>query len=318
MTWFTSKAKNRRLGREHVLEVKLRSSKIRVARSRMAAVGLGAFFGIVLISYLLWCAGEWALNEFVYENKAFAIEAIDIQTDGNVAVDQLRRWAGLNIGDNLLALDMVAVRRRLEMIPLIQSAAIELIPPHSVSIRVIEREPVAYVNLPRPRKDGGVELDLFQIDLEGYVMQPLTGNQRAVQANPEQMPIIGGINPTEIQPGRRIQSQPVQAALALIDSFESSPMAGVVDFKRIDVSVPDVLVVTTAQGSEVIFGLNNPEQQLRRWREIHDAAQKIGKAVATLDLAIMNNVPARWLEASAVPLIPAKPAKTLHPRKKHV
>ena len=42
----------------------------------------------------------------VYENRAFAIEQIDVQTDGVISTDQLRRWAGVKAGENLLALDL--------------------------------------------------------------------------------------------------------------------------------------------------------------------------------------------------------------------
>jgi hypothetical protein len=95
-------------------------------------------------------------------------------------------------------------------------------------------------------------------------------------------------------------------------------MAGLVDLKRIDVSSPDVLLVTTGQGSEVTMGLTDFDQQLRRWHDIFDMGQKLSKALATLDLAVTNNIPARWLEASAVPPATPKLPKTSRTRKKHV
>ena len=95
-------------------------------------------------------------------------------------------------------------------------------------------------------------------------------------------------------------------------------MAGLVDLRRIDVSSPEVLVVTTGQNSEVTFGLPDPEQQLRRWRDIFDLGQKMNKVIASLDLAVTNNIPARWLEASALPPAAPKSAKPLRSGKKHV
>ena len=93
----------------------------------------------------------------VYENKAFAIEEIDVQTDGVISVDQLRRWAGVKPEENLLALDLARVKRDLELVPLVQSVSVERILPHTLRIRVTEREPIAQVNVPRPRPSGGVE-----------------------------------------------------------------------------------------------------------------------------------------------------------------
>ncbi len=318
--WFRRKPKNRRLGREAVLEVKLRSSQVRAARARLALIALSVVFATVFGLYLAWRAGEWALDRLVYENKAFALQELDVQTDGVIAVDQLRRWTGVRPEQNLLALDLARVKRDLELVPAIQSASVERILPHTLRIRIIEREPLAQVNVPRPRAGGGLDWTTYQLDAEGCVMLPIDAHQRAVPSSPttDQLPLISGINSRELRAGRRLEAPQVLAALELIVTFEHSSMAGLVDLKRIDVSSPEVLVVSTGQGSEVTFGLTDLEQQLRRWREVFDAGQKISKAIASLDLAVTNNIPARWLEASAVaPGTPRAP-KPLRLKKKHV
>jgi hypothetical protein len=316
--WFKRKPKNRRLGREYVLDVKLRSSQIRAARTRLAVVSVTVLFATVLGLYVAWRIGEWTLNRLVYENKSFAIHGLDIQTDGVVALDQLRRWAGVKLDDNLLALDLARVKRDLELVPVIQYASVERILPHTLRIRILEREPVAQISFSRARTNGAIDSTTFQIDPDGYVMLPLDPRQRSSSAAAsDQLPAIFGINPVDVQPGRRIDAAQVQAALHLIVVFAQSPMAGLVDLKRIDVSAPGVLVVTTGQGSEVTFGMCDFDQQLHRWREIFDLGQRMSKAIATLDLAVSNNIPARWLEASAVPFTPPKIPKPLR-KKKHV
>jgi cell division septal protein FtsQ len=318
--WFKRKQKNRRLGREFVLDVKLRSSQVRAARVRMAAIAIGVVFATVFGLYLLWRSGEWALNRFVYENESFAISHIDIQTDGVISTDQLRRWAGVKNHDNLLALDLARVKRDLELVPVIQLASVDRILPRTLRIRVFEREPIAQVNVPRPRAGGGIELVPVQLDADGYAMLPLEARQRSSPAGPggEQFPIISGINSNDIQLGHRIDNAQLRAALQLILSFEHSAMAKEVELKRIDVSAQEVLMVTTGQGSEVTFGLADLDQQLRRWHDIYDMGQRMSKAIASLDLAIPNHIPARWLEASAVPASTPKPLKTFRTKKKHV
>jgi cell division septal protein FtsQ len=234
-----------------------------------------------------------------------------------VAVDQLRRWTGVKLGDNLFALDLARVQRNLELVPLLQSASIACIPPHTLRIRVIEREPVAQVNVPRPKAGGGVELGTFYLDAEGYVMLPLDARQRATPPSQpaEQFPIISGLNGTELQAGRRIESPPVQSALQLITAFEHSPMRGLADLKRIDVSSVEVLVVTTGQGTEVTFGLSNLDKQLRRWQAIFETAQRLNKGITALDLSVSDNIPARCVDAGALP--PAASPKPLKPYKKN-
>ena len=81
--WFNSKAKNRRTNRSRdVLDVKLRSSQRRAVRTRRTGIALGACLGSFIAIYLLWRAGSWSLNQLVYENKSFAIQQIDVVTDG--------------------------------------------------------------------------------------------------------------------------------------------------------------------------------------------------------------------------------------------
>src|SRR4026207_6619 len=109
--FFRSKPQNRRLGREFVLDVKLRSSKVRAARTRVAVVVTTVLFSVAFGLFLLWQVGAWALNHFLYENPAFATTQIDLETDGVIAIDQLKTWAAVKPGDNLLALDLARVKR---------------------------------------------------------------------------------------------------------------------------------------------------------------------------------------------------------------
>ena len=315
------KPKNRRLGREHVLDVKLRSSQVRAARLRLAAIGLGVVFAAVFGSYVIWRSGDWVLNRLVYENKSFAIQQLDVQTDGVVAVNQLCRWAGLKPHENLLALDLARVKRNLELVPLVQSVSVERVLPRTLRIRVVEREPIAQVNVPLQRTGGGLETASFQLDPDGFVMLPLDTHQRAIPPNPagaELLPVISGLDPRELQPGRRIDAPQLQGALQLIIAFQQSPMAGLADLKWIDIASPEVLVVKTGQASEITFGLLDLEQQLRRWREIFDLGQKMAKAIATLDLAVTNSVPALWQDADALPPVEPRLPKPLRIKKKHV
>lgn len=303
-----------------MLDVKLRSAQVRATRTRLAAVALGVTFGTVFGLYLLWRTGEWALDKFVYENSAFAIQNVEVQTDGVIAPEQLRRWSGVKPGENLIALDLAAVKRNLELVSTIQSVSVERILPRTLKIRVTEREPVAQVDIPRAGASDSIAVAVFQLDADGYVMQPLDSRLCVIplsQIN-EQLPVITGLNVYQLQPGHRMESPQMQAALRLIGAFEHSPMVGLVDLRSIDVSSSGVIVAKTGQGGEITFGLENLGQQLRRWREIYDLGQRMNKAIASADLAVGNNVPVHWMEASAAPAAVLKEINPAHIRRKNV
>jgi cell division septal protein FtsQ len=316
MNLFRRKPGNRRLGRMHVLDVKLRSDQVRKTRLRLAAMACGALAGTALVVVGLWLGGAWVLNRMVYQNAAFAIRAIEVQTDGVISPDTLRRWANVRPGQNLLALDLARVKRDLQMSPSLATVTVERILPKTLRIRVTEREPVLQVSVPKTNPQGGLDATIFHLDAEGVVMFPIDPRQRTkpfLQPD-DTIPLLSGLNVTDLKPGQPLNSPAAQAALKLANEFAFSPMAGLVDLKRIDVSAPDVVVVTTAQGSEITFGLENLDQQMRRWREIHDLGQRTHRNVASIDLAVGNNVPVRWLEAKVTPP-PAKLPKTTRTKK---
>jgi hypothetical protein len=134
----------------------------------------------------------------------------------------------------------------------------------------------------------------------------------------ETLPVICGIDVSELHPGWAVDSLRIKSALELIAAFEQSPVFAIADLWRIDVSASEVMKVATYQGSEITLMPRQLEGQLSRWRTIHDLAAKQGKAIATLDLSVSNNVPARWIDASAVPTPNPKPLKTIRTKRKHV
>jgi cell division septal protein FtsQ len=317
--WFKRERKNRRLNRGHLLDVKLRSDQVRATRTRLAAVGFCVLFGTVFGLYLLWRSGEWALDKFVYENFTFAIQNIEVQTDGVIVSDQLRRWSGVKLGANLIALDLASVKRNLELVSTIDSVSIERVLPRTLKIRVTERQPIAQVNVPRADSKNGIAISVVQLDADGFVMQPLDPRLCVIplsQMN-SQLPVVTGLNGYQLQPGHRVASPQAQAALQLIGAFAHSPMVGLVDLRRVDVSSPGVVIATTGQGGEITFGLENLEQQLARWRKIYDLGMSKNKMIASLDLAVANNVPVRWAEIVSVPVVPQN-SNPIKSRRKNV
>ena len=322
--WFRreNKNRNRRLGRGHVLDVKLRSDQVRATRLRLAAIAFAVLFGTFFGLYLVWRAGETMLDKFVYENADFAIQSVDVKTDGVISPEQLRRWSNVRLGANLIALDLAAVKRNLEMVSAIDTVSIERVLPRTLKIRVTERTPIAQVNVPRADGANGFAVTVYQLDANGVVMMPLDPRQCIVplaQLNP-QLPVISGLNVVKLSAGHMIDAVElphVQAALQLISAFDHSPMAGLVDLRRVDVSAPGVIIVTTGQRSQITFGLDDLDRQLWRWRDIYDYAAAKNSTVASADLAVGNNVPLRLILTSTLPAATPKTKPSTN-RKKNV
>ena len=318
--WFKHSRRNRRLGPGHVLDVKLRSDQVRATRTRFAVVAITVGVGTVFVLYVMWRLADWGLDKFVYENPAFAIGQVDIQTDGIIAPEQLRRWSGVKPGVNLIALDVAAVKRNLELVSTIDSVSIERVLPRTLKIRVTERQPLAQVNLLRSLPSGEVAVAVFQLDVDGYVMQPLDPRLSVVpvtQMNYE-LPSLTGLSLFQLQPGHRLESSQALAALRLISAFDHSPMAGLVDLQCVDVSAPGVILATTGQGGAVTFALDHLDVQLRRWRQVYDWGNRAGKTIASLDLAVGNNVPVKWSLSAVPPVASPRTVNPQHLRRRNV
>jgi cell division septal protein FtsQ len=318
--FFKREKKNRRHGRGHVLDVKLRSDQVRASRLRMATGAFALVFGTLFGLYLFWRTGEWALDKFVYENSNFAIQQIDVQTNGKIPPEDLRRWCGVRIGQNLIGLDLTTVKRNLELASAIESVSVERVLPRTLKIRVVERQAIAQVNVPRADGPLGISVAVFNLDPNGFVMQPLDPRLCVVPLAKmtEPLPVMTGLNVFQLQPGHRLDWPQALAALKLIAALPHSPMAGLADFQRVDVSSPGVVVVLTTRGSEITFSLDNFPQQLARWREIYDLGRSMNKTIASADLAVGNNVPVHWMQWLSAPALAPKNLDTQNSWRKNV
>lgn len=320
MSWFRRRTRNKRHHRRHVLDVKLRSDHVRALRARGLAVMVGVLCGTLFTVYVLWRSGEWLLNRLVYENEAFAIRQMDIETDGVFSVDQLRRWSAVRTGQNLFTLDLSRLKRSLELVPNVESVSVERVLPRTLRVRVVERKPVAQVNLPW-LVEGTLEMQTWLLDAQGVVMLPVPAHQRGAPALEDHagLPTLTGVQASELRLGAAVQSPRVLAALRLVGEFNRSPMAGVARLQCVEVSEPGVLMALTAEGTSATLRPEPLQQQLRRWREIHDLSRRLNKSILSLELAVSNNVPVRWADSGVAPPPPPRRSATRrHPSRNNV
>ena len=320
MAWWFKGSKNRKLKAEGRLETLAARRQTLAARWRVGVLALGVAMGASILLLAAWRGGDWLMRRLIDDNPTFALRFIDIQTDGVLPVEQLRQWAGVNLGENTLSVDLSRIRRRLELAPQIREVLVERVLPNRLRLRVKEREPLVQAHVLTPRLDDeGLDVSVYYLDDEGFVMRPTDLSEPGWSAySQERYSILTGLSRSDVRPGYPAKSPQVFAALDLLQAFGRSPMAGLADLSRIDLSGQNVLLVTTSQGGEITFGLENPERQLRRWRAVYDYARDHGRQIATLDLSVTNNSPVLWLETNQVPVLPPLSLKTSRTRSKHV
>ena len=300
--WGRKRKRNRR-GRKHTLiNVKLPVQKARQQRVRLVAKMAGFLLGVAVLFFGVWRGGEWLMQKAFYQPEHFAIHTIDIRTDGVIDPAQIRLWAGIKKGVNLFQMDLMRVKRDLEMVPQIKSAAVDRVLPDTLRIRVSERNPAAQVALYRQSANGKLELKIFWVDQYGFVMEPLNPKLAIKKRIKKKLPFLVGINQADLLPGRSIKSTQVYAALQLISRFDRSPMGGSALIWYIDITGRgETMKVKTWQNATERLYLHGLDRQLVRWYQIHDWGRKRNRAIRTLDLSIKNNLPVTWMLAPALP-----------------
>ena len=297
-----AKRRNSKSGRKKLLSVKVQSQQARRERLRWLRSLSALVVAVAGIIAVCWQGGAFARNQLVYENESFSVRQLDYRTDGIISIGQLQKWAGVRAGDNLLRLDLLRIKRDIELAPRVKAASVERFLPDTLQVRVAERVPMAQVWAWQRDGAGVTDYDCvrLQLDETGHVMSPIDG--RSVVAPEKQaewsLPVVSGIDLKKLKsltPGRPAGLPKLRAVLGLIGEFRRSPLAGVVDLRVIDLSQPRILRVTTGDGGQVDLSTERLARQLNRWARIRAHGQKFGLAIETVDLSVTNNVPVRWM-----------------------
>lgn len=308
---FRRKTNTRHAGRTEVLEVRMRTRPMRAVRRRAVWWALLAATAVLATLYAGGRGWQWVRTHWIYDNEAFALNTIEVHTQGWVTPDQVRQWAGVRLGDNLLGLDLRRIQRDLEVVPQIESVSIESVLPHLLRLAVVERVPVAQVQGLIRDGQGQLAPAVFYLDHRAVVIPPRVKPpaEPALARRLELLPVFRGLSPAELQSGQPIGAPGVRAALRLLEAVAGSALARQVEIQSVDVSSPQVLHVTTRPGAAITFGLDNPVQAVRRWYLVRAEGQRLGREVMSLDLSLSNNCPVLWLEARTPPLLDVKPVK---------
>ena len=83
----------------------------------------------------------------VYFSDVLATEGVQVTGESTLTDDQVREVARVPLGDPLARIDLDAVRRRVESLPVVKSAEVSRQWPHDVLIEVEERTAVAVVEI---------------------------------------------------------------------------------------------------------------------------------------------------------------------------
>jgi cell division protein FtsQ len=281
---------NRRKKRpEYLLDVKVQTRGRALARLRVIVTVLITIGMLVLTGFGLYHLVRFTTDRLVKNNPRFAIHQIVVDNDGVLTPERVVQFAGVEVGQNLLSVDLDQVRNNLEMLPLVRGVEVRRMLPDRLFIRVEERIAVAQLRV--PTKDLGDAV--FYIDRSGFVMKPvkLADGTQVQPQTPRPVPMLTGVSLADVRIGRQVESEQIYRALELLDKLDQAVAGSLLEVEQIDLSKPRQLVMTTRQHTLVKLDVEEFPQQLRRLGVILRWAQQRQKAVQMVDLTVNRGVP---------------------------
>jgi cell division protein FtsQ len=263
--------------RDHLLLVTARVDNAKQEKMRRA----GALTVVLLgLGATVWAGamGSSALAAWLFQqNGRFAIEHLEFHSTGRLTPAHIQLYSGVVPGQNLFAVNLAAIRAKLEQVPLIAHAEVRRLLPGTLVINTQER--VALARIAQPG------LPVLPVDREGHLMSP--------PASPT-LPMVVGIAERGLSPGGVLRQAAARDALALLDVHDNAHLAMAVPILSVDVSDPTQILVTLRNGGRAQLGREHVERRLNRLAEMIRYGEERDEDLVTADLTGDRNEPATF------------------------
>lgn len=173
------------------------------------------------------------------------------------------------------SVDLYAVIKRVETLPFVKEAIVNLVPPNKVDIQIIERQPLAIL------MDGSKKA---LVDIDG-VLLPLI-----VEKTPD-LPLLYGFEITKI--GDTLKTESYKITSRFLTDLSERPLSNETISEIAWSSGNEGLIaLSNENGIKLIFGTEITEYALSNWEAfLSQIAPKVGmQSVAEVDLRFKNQI----------------------------
>ena len=222
-------------------------------------------------------AGLSAARRYLFtENDRFTVEQWEFHSDGPLLTERhIREYGDLTDPANLFAINLGDVRRRLESVPVIQSAAVSRQLPDTLVIRVNERLAVARL--------GANDRLSLAVDEEGHVLGP--GSLRP------NLPTIVGLRQPGIRPGVIVTDSLFQDALRVLELCNRPQVSEHIRIRSINVSDSENLDIRLSTGEQVQITRSYLEPRLIELVGIVADEKKRGRVARQINMTGDSSIP---------------------------
>ncbi|MBT8338533.1 MAG: FtsQ-type POTRA domain-containing protein [Desulfatitalea sp.] len=206
---------------------------------------------VVLSAISALCmAGYTAVTRSAY----FRTQTINVHCGKRLSHKEILTQAGIQSGDNLMAVNLRLARKRLLAHPWIATARVSRQIPNTIDIQVREHIPLARVDLGR----------IFLINLQGRIFKELE------ETDPLDLPLVNGVTYADISLGNDTLSTPLAAVMKVL-RMSREPGAAI-SFSQIDCLYLDremgVVLTLKQKKRQIKLGYDDYEAKYKRYSQL--------------------------------------------------
>lgn len=216
-------------------------------------------FGLVFVVGLATGVALGA-RHFAVTTDRFALRTLSVEGSTRFSAPQLLELMGVDEGQNLFAMDLVACEKRVAEHPWIASATITRKLPSTLELSIVEY---------RAEAIASIGTTLYLVTREGYPITPFSLDEKA------DYPVVSGVDLEEFRTDRQRAAERLAKGVEILRTYARSTLAPTYAAQEVMMSSDgSVQLVIGESGITLVFGKGPIEQKLLM------AARVVGKVRA--------------------------------------
>jgi len=230
------------------------------------------------------------IDSFLFESPKFLLRHISYETDGDLPKERIVKHSGVEIGGNILRVDLQDVRQQiLDELPQVNEVNVVRDLPGDLSIKINERVPVAWLN--------GIDDIGAEKKNKGGILLDVNGHAFLCEGSASRydfLPVIFSEEALHMEAGQRIHALTVLRGLYLVANFSTAFQASSVRLRSLRSETDYSLIGYLNTNAEIIFGLNEIDRQIGDLKLLLNEATRRGKVLAAANVMVKKNTPVKF------------------------
>ena len=240
----------------------------------------GMFLRVSKVSAFLILIGSvsvlmYVFFGYIYTSPYFRINDVIVNGERRLSEVEVLNLAKIDMGRNILSVSLKDTSQRIEQHPWIQRASVRRRLPQKIIIDILERKPVAMVNLSR----------LYLVDVQNVIFK---------EVGPEDffdVPVLTGLESEDLANNESVSKNLIETALTVMHRVNETKVMGSHEISEINMSPHNGLTIFTLEdATQIKVGLGDYEKKLGKLKKVMKDLQMKDQKAEYINLACGERV----------------------------